>query len=435
LLSALSSLASLAAISIYNAQLYERVQQRAQQMSTLWSVGRAISAHLDVDQIADTLSDQIQKLLGADLCVLALYEKGRLVPQGRASEKAPDRVQAAGLAECECDLITREAARRGSPLSQPNIESMAPGRCRWLRAGRLPGTHSVLAVPLVFDAETLGVMTVYRSGPEPFTQEESDLITTLGSLSVAAIRNARSFEREHNIAETLQTFFLTAPPANVPGFEIAEKYFPTSQEAKIGGDYYDFIPLPSSRLAILIGDISGKGLAAAVYTAMAKYTLRAFSSTPNIQPSQVVDFTNLAMTRHTSGEIFSTLFYGILDFATNTLTYVNAGHEPPLLIRQGRAESLEPTGTLVGAFPDAAYEQEVLHLHSGDVLALYTDGLTDARSPIGTFFTNYGAASVLKKQPLSASASEMAGALYAEAKDFSAGVIEDDIALLVVKVM
>ncbi len=435
LLSALSSLASLAAISIYNAQLYDRVQQRAQQMTTLWSVGKAISAHLDVGEIADALSDQVRQVLGAEMCVLSLYEGGRLAPQGRAAEKAPGYSDAAGLAECECDLITRESARKNTPISQANIESMAPGRCRWRRSGRLPGPHSVLAVPLIFDNETLGVLTVYRSGPSPFTQEESDLITTLGSLSVAALRNARSFENEHNIAETLQTFFLTSPPANVPGFDIAEQHYPTSQEARIGGDYFDFIPLSSSRLAILIGDISGKGLAAAAYTAMAKYTLRAFTSTPNIQPSQVVDFTNLAMTRHTSGEIFSTLFYGFLDFTANTLTYVNAGHEPPLLLRKGEAQLLEATGMMVGAFPETSYEQEVMHLQQGDILALYTDGLTDVRSPIGAFFTHYGARDVLKRLMPTATAAEMATALYTAAREFSAGVIEDDIALLVVKAL
>lgn len=432
LLSALSNLASLAAISLYNAQLYERVQQRAQQMTTLWSVGKAISAHLAVDQIADTLCEQVRATLGADLCVLSLYEQGRLAPQGAHAQKARNLLQDINPPDCECDLVQRDAARRGIPLARTGVESMGPGRCR--RFGRV-GLHSVLAVPLIFDGESLGVVSVFRSGRQEFGQDEIDLINTLGSLSVVAIKNARSYEHEHHIAETLQSFFLTASPADVPGFEIGERYYPASQEARIGGDYFDFIPLGSSKIAILIGDISGKGLTAAVYTAMAKYTLRAFAATTNIQPSQVVDFTNLAMTQHTSGEIFSTLFYGVLDFPASTLTYVNAGHEPPLLLRRGVAQLLEPTGLVVGALPESCYEQKVVHLEPGDVLALYTDGLTDSRSPAGVFFTNHGAAEVLKKLSPKATAVEMADALYAGAREFSGGAIEDDVALLVVKVL
>lgn len=432
LLSALSNLASLAAISLYNARLYERVQQRAHQMTTLWTVGKAVSAHLDVDQIADTLCEQVQTALGADLCVLSLYEEGRLAAQGRQAQKGNSLLAGIAPPDCECDLIVRESARRGIPLAQSGVESMGPARCR--RFGRA-GSHSVLAVPLVYNAEPLGVLSVFRSGRAEFAQEEIDLMNTLGSLSVAAIKNARSYEHEHHIAETLQAFFLTASPADVPGYEIAERYYATSREAKIGGDYFDFIPLGSGRLAILIGDISGKGLAAAAYTAMAKYTLRAFAATPHIQPSQVVDFTNLAMTRHTSGEIFSTLFYGVLDFTTNTLTYVNAGHEPPVLLRRGEARLLEPTGLVVGALPEFTYDQEVLHLERGDTLALYTDGLTDARSPAGVFFTNDGAVDTLNKLPPSSTAADMAEALYAGVQEFSGGVIEDDIALLIVKVM
>ena len=263
-----------------------------------------------------------------------------------------------GLCCGSCDLVTQEAARTGEPvhlIGRPNPDFP---QCQWRAFAGQSGEHSVLAVPLKYGDETLGALTVFVLGSRPFAPDQIKLLGTLASLAVAAVRNAQSYAYEQNIAETLQKAFLPGAPTRMPGLDIAEKYYPTRvEEAQIGGDYYDFVPLGPQKLAFIIGDISGKGLAAAVYTAMAKYTLRAFAA-QDMPPGEVVARANRAIARHTVGEIFSTLFYGVLDLKTGTLAYVNAGHEPPQLARaSGEVLSLEPTGMMLGAFPDAEFEE------------------------------------------------------------------------------
>ena len=222
----------------------------------------------------------------------------------------------------------------------------------------------------------------------------------------------------------------------MPGLDIAEKYYPTRvEEAQIGGDYYDFVPLGPQKLAVIIGDISGKGLAAAVYTAMAKYTLRAFAA-QDMPPGEVVARANRAIARHTVGEIFSTLFYGVLNLADGTLAYVNAGHEPPQLARAGgEVVSLEPTGMMLGAFPDAEFEEAEVAFAPSDVLALFTDGLPDARAADGAFFGEAG----IRAELLAARAGDataVADALHGAAVRFAGDLrLRDDIALLVLKAL
>jgi sigma-B regulation protein RsbU (phosphoserine phosphatase) len=263
-----------------------------------------------------------------------------------------------------------------------------------------------------------------------------DAIVNLASLSAAVVRNALAFAYEQNIAETLQKSFLPSMPSQMPGLEIGERYFPTlKHEAEIGGDYYDVIVLSPQKLAIFIGDISGKGLAAAVYTAMAKYTLRAFIA-QEMSPLEIVSRANVAVARWTSHEIFSTLFFGVIDVERGTLTYVNAGHEPPVLLRADDVpESLNPTGPMLGIFSEAEFTVEETPFSAGDILTLYTDGLSDARDAAGVFFAEAGIQAHVAAVRRNC-ADDICDSLYAEAVDYAVNHrLRDDVAMLVVKVL
>lgn len=410
---ALLNLTALAVTARINARLYGQMQQKADELHALWTVGQAIASKLELEEVVDTLTDRVRAVLNCDRCSVSLFEPEDGTLQVQGAGKAAAR-------SAEAERVTEQAARTGQPAAQ-----VGP-----------PGQTSALAMPLPYGNETLGALTVETSDGRPFTPEQLKLLDMLAALAVAVVRNARTFAHEHRIAETLQKSFLPSEPTRMAGLDIAEKYYPTRlHEARIGGDYYDFLPLGPRRLAVVIGDISGKGLAAAVYTAMAKYSLRAFTA-QDMPPVEVVSRANVAIARYTADEVFSTLFYGIIDLEQRTLTYVNAGHEPPQLVRaSGEALALEPTGPIMGAFAEAEFEQNQVLLTPGDALALYTDGLSDARAPNGEFFGEDGIRTHLQSVQ-NDGAEQTAASLYDAALAFGEGQgMRDDIALLVVKVL
>jgi len=302
---------------------------------------------------------------------------------------------------------------------------------------------TAILLPLVSQGSAFGYLVATAEKVGAFAEARLvDALVNLSSLSAAVIRNAIAFAYEQNIAETLQKSFLPSMPAQMPGLSIAERYFPTlKNEAEIGGDYYDVIVLSPTRLAIFIGDISGKGLAAAVYTAMAKYTLRAFIA-QEMPTLEIVSRANVAVARWTSHEIFSTLFFGVIDLApvdnvknpSATITYVNAGHEPPVLLRtNGGYDLLNPTGPTLGIFPEAEFTVGSADLNAGDILTLYTDGLSDPRNAAGEFFGEEGIYAHLA-QVSSLCVDEICDSLHARAVDYAVGHrLRDDVAMLVIR--
>ncbi len=440
---ALSSLASLAAIARVNAALYGETQRKADELDALWSVGHAVVSRLDLHDLADTLTQRVCAVLGAELCTLSLWEKAptgerSLIRPGKQGEDARLPVEAVRSARgCDgCERTTLRAAEHGEPAVCLGVANPPFGECRLRAFSGQSGAHSVLAVPLRQGEETLGALTVYRVGDAPFTPDQTKLLGTLATLAVAAVQNARAYTYERRIAQALQRMILPAQPPTVPGLEIAALYAPARQdEAQIGGDYYDFLPLGDSRLGVIIGDITGKGLAAAVQTARAKDTLRAFAAL-GLRPQEVVARTNTVLTRFmTPDGLLSTLFYGVWDGVARTLTYVNAGHEPPQWADPaGTVRSLEPTGPLLGLFADADYSEARLLLGPGATLALYTDGLTDCRSPAGGFLGAEGVRDTLlhvhrEKAAVVAAALQDAALAFSENQP-----LRDDIALIVIKV-
>jgi sigma-B regulation protein RsbU (phosphoserine phosphatase) len=155
---------------------------------------------------------------------------------------------------------------------------------------------------------------------------------------------------------------------------------------EVSGDYYDFLPIASRKLAITIADISGKGVSAGLLMASLQGRLQTYSPIYGSDVANLAVNLNRLMHISTEGSRFITLFYSVYDEAAQTLTYVNAGHNPPLLVRSGEFQRLEVGGTVVGPLSDAAYQQETIQLLPEDVLVLFTDGITEATNSNGEEF-------------------------------------------------
>ncbi|PKG31984.1 PP2C family protein-serine/threonine phosphatase [Methanoregula sp.] len=241
---------------------------------------------------------------------------------------------------------------------------------------------------------------------------------------------------ELQIAAEIQKNFLPEHIPRTEGFDIAAKSIPAKE---VGGDFFDVIPLEvmplsSSRTGIMIADVSGKGVPAALFMALSRIVVRVTATWFN-KPAEVISFANPIIAENSKTGMFVTLFYGVIDKETHTLTYVNAGHNPPLVLRKktGEIEELELTGMAVGAMGDAEYTQAEVPLAPGDVMVLYTDGITEAVNDREEMFDLPRLIEAIRNNS-SLSSKEIADEIIRSVFSFSGTQPQfDDITLMVVK--
>jgi len=196
----------------------------------------------------------------------------------------------------------------------------------------------------------------------------------------------RKMERELTLAGEVQASFLPSELPSIPGWQLAVTLKPARETS---GDFYDVNPLPNGRFGILVADVVDKGVAAALCMALNWTLIRTYAAEYPTQPELVLGATNRRVLVDTDADQFVTAFYGILDPATGTLVYCNAGHSPPYLIRAQKGEDVQKlirTGVPLGILEDRTWEQGVVQLAPGDLLVLYTDGVTEAQNPQEALF-------------------------------------------------
>ena len=207
----------------------------------------------------------------------------------------------------------------------------------------------------------------------------------------------KKFERELALAGSLQASFFPEEPPEIPGWELSVALKPARETS---GDFYDVYTLPNGKLGILVADVVDKGAAAALYMALSWTLIRTYAAEYPEEPDRVLSGVNQRIISDTDSNRFVTVFYGVLDPSSGKLKYCNAGHNPPCLIRarDGKdVERLTKTGVLLGMFDDEKWDMEVVQLDHGDVLVMYTDGVTEAQNAKGDFFGRERLVKVAKK--------------------------------------
>jgi phosphoserine phosphatase RsbU/P len=207
------------------------------------------------------------------------------------------------------------------------------------------------------------------------------------------------------------------------------------QMRALGGDFYDFMPLSHDRLALAIGDASGKGLAAALMIANVQSSLRTAATFVGDDGPAVLAAVNRQVHAASLADRYATLFYGVFDGTARTLEYVNAGHNPPIVFRRdGSTFPLAASGVPLGIFPDSTYTPETIQLNPGDVILAYTDGVVEARNPAGE---EWGIEGVRKSATQSAAqcAEAIVNEAFTDVDDFSHGRQLDDATVAVVRVL
>jgi serine phosphatase RsbU (regulator of sigma subunit) len=304
----------------------------------------------------------------------------------------------------------------------------------------LQPVRSVLAVPLGVGEKVFGI--IYADSPMAegrFTEDHLKLLTTLASVAAIRVENARLLEQqmerqrlEHELqlaSEIQQRFQPTAPP-QISGYELQGISFPCYE---IGGDYYDFINRDDGSLIIALGDVSGKGTAAALLMSSLHAAVHAHCSASN----SIVE-TICAVNRYLADNIpanrFVTLFFAELDPITGVLSFVNAGHNPPLIVHSGgTVENLSSGGLPLGIKPDAVFREGRTQLKNGDVLVIYSDGVSEAPNAQGEEFGVMRLQDVVARN-IDASAAGIRDRIEAALTKFAQGTpASDDITLVIVK--
>jgi phosphoserine phosphatase RsbU/P len=416
-------------------------------LKAILEITRSLSNELRIDTVAPKILDSLMEIFpGAERLFLMLQDPSskRLVrkafkyrPQKRTSflQTVPDDEIPTRISRSIVDRVLGQkkavlSQDAGADTSLPNSASIADLKIR-----------SVMCVPLLTpDNKALGILQLDTSDRREFNEDDLDVLAAVASQAAISIQNASALElllerervdRDLKLAAQVQKRFLPQGVPTVHGYEFFAHYQPTYE---VGGDYYDFVPLPDDRMAFAIGDVSGKGVAAALMMAKFSGDTRYCILTENA-PAPTATRLNTLLCAAGIEDKFITLGLCVLDAPTRKLTLTSAGHTPVLIRRaDGRVDEVgqEVAGLPLGIMEDSVYQETEVQLNQGDVVVIYSDGVTDARSLGDELYDSLGNHRLLKRVAQSSGGPVAVGrAILQDIREFSAEHAQaDDITLV-----
>jgi sigma-B regulation protein RsbU (phosphoserine phosphatase) len=288
------------------------------------------------------------------------------------------------------------------------------------------------------DGFPLGTLCILDFRPRELTERQITALRVLARNVMTQLELRYALARERRIAEVLQRALLIKPPSeSIRGMDVETIYTPAWDEAQVGGDFYDVFPVANHQVALVVGDVSGKGLVAAAHTAKAKFTLRVYL-TEGLTPAQALtrlnDYVIETADYDSKGPVtFIALAVAVVDTVTGATLISVGGIEPPLIRRaDGAVESIETHGFPVGIEPGVRYEDESVTLAPGDLLLLFTDGVTEARRG-GELYGYDAVCNSVRASAGGAPLLEIGGNLLREAQAFAHGNLADDVCILLAR--
>ncbi len=372
----LQPLAEQAAVALENAILYRRAERQSLETEILLESSRLLMSSLDLDEVLDAIMDSLQRAVPYNAAGIFLVnghgEVERIVDRGYDPDSRQAIEGKAGRG------LVGWVASSGKPLVIDDV-SKDP---RYQKA-RLT-TCSEMVVPIFAGEHLVGVFNLERDIPAGFFEADLDLVHAFAQHAGVAIERARMHEAsmeqrrikaELQAARNIQTSFLPEENPAIAGFDIAGVNIPSEE---VGGDYYDFIHIVEGQFGVAIADVSGKGIPAALIMASFRASLIA-EIRNNYAIRKIMQKVNRLLCERNDKSRFVTGIYGVLDTRNAIFTFSNAGHNPGILRRaDGSVTLLKEGGMALGIFKDAKYEERAVGLAPGDMVVLYTDGVTEA---------------------------------------------------------
>jgi PAS domain S-box-containing protein len=348
----------------------------AKRQDAIRRITDAALAPLALEDLLRELLARITEVLGVDGAAVMLGEGdgGQVVVQAAGEAATYVEQHGSGIDSRLTARILRErrAVVVADTAREPDLADHPLGNA----------VRSLLGVPLLVDGRPIGALQVGTLFPRRFSEDDVDLLQLAADRAALAIERVRFFERQHGIAEELQRSLLPDTLPNVPGLSMAARYFAGGAGTRVGGDWYDTVALPGGRVALVIGDVAGRGVDAAAMMGQLRSAMRAYAL-DGASPASALERVNRFLLS-LSWDSMATALVLVLEPATGRITYANAGHPPPLVLGDdGTARSLkESLSVPLGALDVPGYTEATARLEPGASLVLYTDGLVEQRDQL-----------------------------------------------------
>ncbi len=414
-----------------------RLKVAVEELSILNEIATAISSTLDVQEVIDLIIKKCIKHLRVEQgAVMLINEEDKSNPivtierifDQSSEEHMPIRLNT---------QLTGWMMKNHKPLLS---NSLANDERFTLNEKDIANIESLLAVPLYLKGKMIGLLTVFnKRGEERFSEDDMRLLTIIAAQSAQVIDSARLYKEEleylkvqedMNMAAQIQQNLLPKKIPEILGYEAVGVSIPAKN---VGGDYYDFIPTQSGNVAFCLGDVSGKGTAAALLMANLQATLRGQTMACTCA-RECLDRANNLLFRSTDSEKYATLFYGILDPEKHSLAFTNAGHNYPFLVSSdGKVERLKTIGIPLGFLEDFEFSEHTVPFNVGDVLVLFSDGISEAMNKHEEEFEEEKILQIVKND-LNQSPHQLIENLISSVREHADGEEQsDDMTLLVIK--
>ncbi len=397
-----TTFASYAAVAIENARLYDTAQEQAYASAALLQVAQAVVSLNDLDEILGTIIRIMPILVGVQRAALYQWDpsKERFQPSQHYGLDETEEREFWERAFAPGEFALLDACRDTTGLMAVQLDDEEQrGPLAWLSLDPRQEINLgnpavfVFAVPIAVKDDLYGVMLIEEApGGLRFRARRLEIITGIAQQAALAIQNdllqkemveRERLETEVQLARQIQQTFIPETLPQFPDWELAARWKTARQ---VGGDFYDVFDLPNGRLGLFIADVADKGVPAALFMALTRTLVRA-AVTELESPAEAMKRVNDLLLPDTKQGMFVTAVYAVLDTTKDELTYVNAGHNPPLWIKcDGSVERLTRTGVALGAAENVQYGQRVVALQSDDSILFYTDGLTESFNIAGEFY-------------------------------------------------
>ena len=381
----LSVLANRHAVAIENARLFQQVRSQAETLLVLNEVSREISSILDVEALLRRAAELVKRVIDYQILSIMLFDEEQQVFRHRLDVKHGQRVQGK-LRAAATEGIVGAAATTREPVLVPDVTADP----RYMMVN--PETRSELAIPMIHQGRVIGVLDLESPQLNYFTEDHVQTLSILVANLAVSLENARLYEhvakgearleRDLQAAKRIQGALLRPAPAEDYGLDVAARYVSARE---VCGDLYDFLRYGPQQLGVALGDVSGKGTAAALYGAVAIGIMRSLAP-QKLQPAEMLRQMNqLVGERRIEGR-FMTACFATWQKGRQKLRVANAGQSQPLLYKGGRCDRIELSGFPLGIFEEVNYEEWSVTLKPGDILVFHSDGIAETTNNEGQFF-------------------------------------------------
>jgi sigma-B regulation protein RsbU (phosphoserine phosphatase) len=378
--SQLAPLFPLGDVDLFAPNLTDYAPDQAESLALLYEVSRELTSILDREELLRRIAQHVKRIVNYHVFTVMLWSEANQVLESVFAMHYDDTLPVRLRMRLN-QGITGAAAEERRPVRIGDVR-LDP---RYVRFDTDVEVRAELVIPLLLQDRLIGVLDLESTVPQAFTNTHERMLDTMGSYVAIALENARLYQqaRENelrllndlNTAREIQRQLLPKGAREVPGLDLAAAYSPARE---LGGDFYDFQPYGEGRLAFALGDVSGKGTAAALYGSLAIGTLREVVTDHTIGAANMLSVLNRRMFGARLESKFIALLFGVYDAPSRRLTLANGGEPYPLLVRGGEITELQISGIPLGLFAASEYEEMSVDLKPGDVVVCASDGILES---------------------------------------------------------